>query len=333
MNLIPIAHAHEVYVLEQSQIVEAVREPSPNPFTAISGHELTFLAYAFGIALVLIAALSLSVSKVFEKVCDPLLMKLKKYAPFAARLTLGSSLFISGYHGALFGPELPLSHILPPGIVAIGSWFLMLGGLSIIFGFLTRYIVAIAAFIYGLAIYKQGFYMVNYVNYLGEMILFLILGSGIWSFDKARMSPKKFQLSGFAKKCEPYAFLILRILTGAAILFASTYAKLVHSNLALDTVMDYNLTHYFPFTPLFLVLGAFLIESLVAVFIALGIELRLMMIIFTVFLTLSINFFGESVWPHLVLFGTNLVIFMHGYDKYTIECWLFDKKGKREPVL
>ncbi len=157
--------------------------------------------------------------------------------------------------------------------------------------------------------------MLGYANYLGELILFVILG-GQWF-----------------PKLEKYAFLILRICFGASLIFASFYAKFIHSNLALQTVNDYHLTDYFHFPPLFLVLGAFCVEALIGLCLALGLEIRFMTLLFTFFLTLSILFFGESVWPHLILFGVNIALFCHGYDKYTLESKFFQRRRYGEPVL
>jgi hypothetical protein len=47
---------------------------------------------------------------------------------------------------------------------------------------------------------------------------------------------------------------------------------------------------------------------------------------------LSLWYFQESVWPHIVLIGLPIAFFMHGYDKYSLEGY-FLKKGRREPVL
>jgi uncharacterized membrane protein YphA (DoxX/SURF4 family) len=139
--------------------------------------------------------------------------------------------------------------------------------------------------------------------------------------------------AGLAAFLEPYSFLILRVLFGSAVFFASFYAKYFHSNLALATVTEYHLTNYFPFTPLFLVLGAFIIEALLGLCFALGFEIRFAALVFTCFLVSSIMFFGEAVWPHIILFGVNLTLFAHGYDKYTLEMAVFERKRKGEPVL
>jgi uncharacterized membrane protein YphA (DoxX/SURF4 family) len=163
----------------------------------------------------------------------------------------------------------------------------------------------------------------------------LILGGGRWSLDKASSIARAIEalFEGLPKVFEKYGFLFLRVLFGGALFFASFYAKFIHSNLALQTVNDYHLTNYFPFTPLFLVLGAFIIEAVMGLCFAIGFEVRFMAIFFTIFLTMSILFFGESVWPHIILFGVNLTLFAHGYDKYTVEMALFQRKRAGEPVL
>ena len=75
-----------------------------------------------------------------------------------------------------------------------------------------------------------------------------------------------------------------------------------------------------------------LVEILIGICIIIGFELRLVAVVFLGFLTLSILFFGEVVWPHIILFGVNLAIFTHGYDQYTLGK-LFQGKRIGEPVL
>ena len=94
----------------------------------------------------------------------------------------------------------------------------------------------------------------------------------------------------------------------------------------------YNLTQYFPFDPLFIVLGAGIIEFLAGVFIIVGFEIRHTVLFLLFWLTLSLLFFQESVWPHLVLVGVLVALFMRGYDRYTVE-GRFWGTGGREPVL
>ena len=338
MVLLTIPHtvsAHEVYVLNGQEIALAVTEASPNPFTAIPGQEKLFLFYGCAIGFGVLVLLFASISPFLERICDPLLSGLKKWAPFVGRLTLGVSLFASGYFGAMFGPELPLSQLFSGGAEHAMQIVLMAAGVLLVFGALTRVISLLGMILFAMLVARDHAYMLTYVSYLGEFILFIILGGGAWSLDRHigafRWLDQRFKTA--RELLEKYSFFIMRVLFGIAVFYSSFYAKFLHSNLALETVNDYHLTNYFHFTPLFLVLGAFLVEAVIGLFVALGIELRFMAIVFTFFLTLSIMFFGEAVWPHLILFGVNLVIFCHGYDRYTLEAKFLQRKREGEPVF
>ena len=61
-------------------------------------------------------------------------------------------------------------------------------------------------------------------------------------------------------------------------------------------------------------------------------SVRFTALVFLTFLALSLSYFGEAVWPHMILIGINIVILLHGYDEFTIENKLFGRK-KLEPVL
>ena len=330
-----IASAHEVYVLDHQEIANAVATPSPNPLSAIAGQEKLFLIYGAAIAFAVILILILSISPLFERVFDPWLMKLKPYAPFIARITLGLSILASGYYGATFGPELPLSQLVPAPMVPALGLVLAFAGIFVVLGLLTRVIALLGIVLFAALVWVNHTYMLTYVSYLGEFVLISILGGGMWSLDSRIPAFRKLDESvkKLRTKLEPMSFFIMRVLFGISLFWASFYSKFIHSNLALDTVNDYHLTMYFHFTPLFLVLGAFMVEAVIGAFFALGIELRLTAIVFTFFLTLSILFFGESVWPHVILFGVNLVIFFHGYDRYTVETACLKAARDGEPVL
>ena len=112
-------------------------------------------------------------------------------------------------------------------------------------------------------------------------------------------------------------FLIIRIALGCSLLYSAFFAKFLHSQLAIETINKFELTKFFPFDPLFVVLGAFLVESLIGLCLIFGYQIRLVSFVFIIFLTVSILFFQEAAWPHFILFGTALTLLFHGYDKYT----------------
>lgn len=324
-----------MYVLSPEEIRQAVSMPSPNPFSVIPQQEFQFLQWGILITGLVLVVLTLTISPLFERIFDPVLIRLKKYAPIIGRVTFGLALLASGYFHAFFGPELPFTGVMSSGMAQVLSVALMIAGVLLCLGFLTRIVSLFALCVFVFTVYEYHAYMLTYANYLGEIILFLILGGGMWSLD--RVIPFLARIESATEKIgvvlERYSFLILRLLFGFAVFYSSFYAKFIHSNLALDTVNDYHLTLYFHFTPLFLVLGAFLVEAVLGACFFFGFEIRFAAVVFTVFLTMSIIFFGESVWPHIILFGVNFVLFFHGYDKYTVEQALFQRRRKGEPVL
>lgn len=124
----------------------------------------------------------------------------------------------------------------------------------------------------------------------------------------------------------------MRVLFGVALIYTSFYAKILHSDLALLTVQKYDLTRYLHFEPHFLVVGAACVEIVIGLFFVLGIEIRFTSLFLLFWLTQSLLFFGEVVWPHIILIGIPIAFFFYGYDKYSIEGHFF-KKGNIEPVL
>lgn len=326
-----IASAHEVYVLPHDIIIRDVAAVSPSPLQAIAGNYGNFLLWGFISVVVTFAIFSTMFFARLQRRFDPLLKRLKKYAAPTARITLGVCLIAAAQHSALFGPELPFSSFVP-GYEGIISWLLYVIGTLIVFGLFTRTAAAIVLFVYAFSVVRFGIYMLNYANYCGEALFLFIIGGGYLSFDRLLGNGLARSVRSAAHRLEPYAFPILRVLFGVAIMFASVYAKFIHSDLALDTINLYNLTRFFPFDPLFVALGAFIIESLVGVFIIIGFEIRWTAMFFLFWLGLSLWYFGESVWPHLVLLGLNLVLIFHGYDKYSL-VGRFLKNGDYEPVL
>ncbi len=339
-TLVPyIAYAHEVYVLNTETITRDVLAISPNPFSQIAHDPRLFILSGIIGVILVSTVFAMSITHWFEVTFNPYLNKLKPWAAPIARITLGVSLIASAYNNALFGPELPLSHFGSLGpFIQIA---LFVAGALCLIGILTRTAGAIALVIFVLSIVRYNIYMMTYANYLGEIVLTIFLGSGLLSLDHyLRLRPGFGGQVGWHTKrlhrlrriVEPYAFPVLRILFGISIVFASFYAKFLHSQLALDVISNYHLTNFFPFEPLFVVLGACIVEILIGLFFIVGFEIRHTALFFLFWIFLSLLYFGESVWPHLVLVGVLLALFCHGYDRWSVEGYLF-KSHAREPVL
>lgn len=313
---------HEVYVLPSGTIAEALQGSSPNPFGAFYTNQFQFFLWGF-IAFVLVTTVFfVSITHRLERLLDPFLLKLKPLAPFVARVTLGICLLASAYNGALFGPELPLADF-NPSLASFIQTALYLSGVLILLGIWSRSSALLALLVFAFSIAQYGTYMLTYANYVGEILVVLFLGSGLFALESA---------SKISKKIESYAFLILRVTFGISVAFAALYAKFIHSNLALETVTQYNLTNFFPFDPLFIVLGAGIIETLIGLFFIIGFEIRHTALFFMFWIFLSLLYFGEAVWPHLVLVGVNVALFFWGYDRLTLQGRFFGTR-RREPVL
>lgn len=326
----PVVSAHEVYVLDETLVKHSMESASPNPLLAYTDNKIQFFLWASVAIVVVLTVFFASITHRLESRLRAPLLRLRAWAPLVVRITLGVCLMSSASEHALFGPELPLADFgAYAGVVQLA---LYLAGAMVVLGLCTRAAAAVALGVFAFSAYWHGWYMLTYTNYVGEILAVLLLGSGRIALDNVVRERAYFTLEKRLARLEPYAFFALRVCFGISVAFAAIYAKFLHSNLALMTVEQYSLTHYFPFDPLFIVLGAFIIELLIGIFFIIGFEIRHTALFFLFWLGLSLAYFGEAVWPHLILFGVNVALFMYGYDKLTAEGWWFKKK-RLQPFL
>ncbi len=330
-----IASAHEVYVLSPAVIQEALTKPGLPFFAVISANLGHFFFWSFISVWAFFTILSISLSKGVERAIEPALRRLKPFAPLVARMTLGISIIASAYMNALFGPELPLFDGAIGDGVGMLRFLLMILGALITVGLFTRVASLILIAVYATLVYQHGWYALTYANYLGEMITVLVIGNAVFAMDSIYHDLYPHHIHRIVRWFETHAFLILRVSFGISLIYASVFAKLIHAELALQTVYIYHLTDIFPFEAQFIVLGAFCVELLLGIFFMFGIEVRFASLFLLFWLTLSLLYFKESVWPHIVLAGVGIAIFMHGYDRYTIQWGLLRMRNKRahEPTL
>lgn len=336
-----LASAHEVYVLSSSSIAKAVDTPSFNMFSVIGEHTSQFVLWALIAVAVVIGVYLLAMWPALGRRLASVLRRMKKYGPLIARLTIGASFLACAYYQATFGPELPLASTFGPLAGVITAVFIALGTLAII-GLWVRPAALIALIIFGCTIWFHGIYMLTYVNYLGEIIVLLILGAHEFSVDAMIAGRRRFAISAetadpsrFEKLRQylvPRSFMFLRVLFGTALIYASAYAKIIHNNLALMTVEQYHLDKLLGFSPHFLVVGAALVEISIGLFFILGFEIRFTSAFLLFWLTLSLIFFGEIVWPHIILIGIPVAYIFYGYDKYSLGGFL-SRQRDYEPVL
>lgn len=324
-----LASAHEVYVLDGQEINVALQSPTPDFTSSIKDHFGQFVTWGIGITILLLATFFLSFNSFLRKYISPYLIYLKKSAPIVSQLFLGLAVLAAGYFHALFGIEIPFMEVFGSQENLIAILFMLLGAMLIL-GIFPRISALFLSFIFLLATYHLGLYMLTYLLYFGEALTILIFG-GAYS-----LHGHQFVSHHFSKRLHimhhDYKFLIIRITFGISLIYASMYAKFFHGDLALETINKFHLTNYFHFDPLFLVLGAMLTEVLIGILFGFGVLVRLASVFFLIMLTLSLIFFGETVWPHLILIGTALVMFLHGYDRYTLMGWI-QRDKLLEPVI
>lgn len=322
-----ISLAHEVYVLDTPTITRAMGTMSPNPFSAISGNESDFFFWGFVSFVVFSTVLAATFFRIFEKQLDGTLFALKRYALPVARITTGLSVFTFAYMGNAYGSELLLSSLFG-NATTIAQYGLGGAGVLLVLGLFTRAISfgLLALFAYSFLVF--GSYMVTYMDFLGAFTLTAILGGGMWSLD----SLQRTHAPHFLHSIEHLAFPLLRICFGVGVLWAAIYAKYLHSNLALEVVIQNDLTRFFPFDPLFVVLGALIIEFLAGLMLIFGVAIRWTLLFLAFWLTLSLLYFQEAIWPHGILFGLAIALLLHGYDRYSLEARFFKRRGV-EPVL
>ncbi len=319
--------AHEVYVLDNETISRAMSVVSPNPFSAITGNEFEFFFWGFVSLIVFGTVIAASLFHIFEKQLDPSLFSLKQYALPIARITTGLCVLAFAYSGNIYGSELYLSALFGSATMTI-QYGLALLGISLALGLFTRPVSYTLLALYAYTLVVFGSYALTYTDFLGAFTLTAILGGGMWSLDSLR----RVHTPHFIHTLQPFAFPFLRICFGWGVLWASVYAKYIHSNLALEVVVQNDLTRFFPFDPLFVVLGALIIEFIAGLMLVFGIAIRWTLLFLAFWLTLSLLYFQEMIWPHGILLGLAIALLLHGYDRYSLEGYFF-KKNHREPVL
>ena len=309
-----LASAHEVYVLTSPEVAEGLTTPAFSPWSVIAANPTQFLFWAGVGAILVFCIFFISTSRFLERLCAPTLIRLKPYAPMVARITIGLSFLAAAYYQALFGPEIPLS-VLFGSAAPLVTIILLLVGVLLCINRFGKIAALVALCFFAAAAWRFGWYMLTYTNYFGELLIVAWLGI------ENRYSP-----------------LVLRFAFGTSMLYASLYAKFLHNDLALQVASlplaghSGSLAAALGFEPHFLVLGAGIVELVIGTFFLLGIEIRFTALFLEFWLTLSLLYFGEVVWPHIVLIGIPIALFLHGYDHYSLEGYFFKKRG-REPVL
>lgn len=335
-----IASAHEVYVLTGSEIQKGMDTTAFSGWSVVVNDLRHFIFWAFIGIFIVCLVFFISISRTLEGLLDPFLVKLRRYAPVVSRITIGLSFYAAAYYQAVFGPELPIAATFGSYHAFITATLVLIATM-ITFGYHARLASLVALVIFSIYTYHYGWYMITYTNYLGEIIVLLILGAHRVGFHSHADKVGRGMWGFFGKLADylaPYSFMILRICFGISLLYASLYAKFFHNILALQVASlplaghASSLASVLGFEPHFLVMGAGIVEIIIGLFFLFGIEIRFTALFLEFWLTLSLLYFGEIVWPHLILIGIPIAFMFYGYDKKSLEGYFF-KDITHEPVL
>ncbi len=314
----PPASAHEAYVLTRQEFDKGLQINSTNPFAALFDPSHLTLTAIITICVVSSYLLIIlwSTTK-YAAILDKIIKKAKVIGPLIIRLAISSSFFYAAQANAVLGPELSLAH-LPGGEIVRLLEFVM--AFMVFFGVF----VEIAAFI-GIGIFfyiswQYGWYLLTYLNYFGELIVLLLFGSKYISFDRFFFG-KKLIIKGL-EKFKEYETPIVRILYGCALIYAGYTIKFQHQILSVWVYNQYHLKDFFHASAEFIAAGAGLSEITIGLFIILGFVMRFTILISLVFITLSLMYFHEMLWPHFMLYGISFSLLINSADKLTIDKYL-----------
>jgi uncharacterized membrane protein YphA (DoxX/SURF4 family) len=290
----PLAYAHEAYVMspdefqagfeaERFNIFDALRDPS---------NLKIFLGISVVVSIGLICAIIFQ--RMYGRKVSTFFTRWQKYAQPVLRIFLGAAFVIGALSSSFLGPEISIE-------APLLRLALLLSGALIIFGFMSEVGALIGLGTYFYLIPQHGWYLMSYVSYLAEMVALLIFGPGAFSLDKwLNISRLRFERS---KANEVF---LVRLGYGVALVFSAISIKFLHPLLTLYVIDSYHLTDFhllFPSDPLLALLGGALAELAIGFFVLIGFETRLVVAVSLFYITLSLLFFNEAVWPHLILYG------------------------------
>jgi uncharacterized membrane protein YphA (DoxX/SURF4 family) len=344
--LLPIqAAAHEVYVLPTNVTKVGLQIYSFDILErALStSHDRTIIYTLLGSIIALIAIFTYLTHTRWAEHLSRNFQAVRPYAAFVIRIGFAISLIMGAMNHNLFGPEIAVNEASVGGYSMIflhyGSFIQyasFFAGILILFGLFTRLAGLVGILIYILAFLDVGHYMINYINYFGEAVVMAVEGGGVLALDIILKKKRHYFREHFNRlysRLEEwgsrYSFPIFRMTFGFALLYAAISVKFLHSIVTYNVVVTYNLNKGVIGPELFtLIFG--ILEVTIALMVIFGVLVREATIATAFVLTSSILYFGEIVWPHIILGALCIGIFLHGDDRLCISNWLY--RGEKAAI-
>lgn len=324
ISLLPmIASAHEAYVVPKDYFWRQMSQPlSFKAFTTFKNiHNLAVISQiTMGVFVLILLNFLFRRTQVGAHL-HKFLESFSYLGPIFVRLAIATAFFFGVQSGDFLGPELLISRM---PLAEIMRWGIYVSSFMILFGIFTEVAAFIGLIVFSVGFFSFGTYITTYLNYLGELVALFIFGMRKWSFDGLIFGP----LKKWRHAWERYGTTIVRIFYGTALIYAAINVKLLRTDLTLRVINDWNLTRFywlFPSDPLLVVLGAGLAEAMIGLLIILGFEMRMTVIISLFYITLSLLFFRELVWPHILLYGISLNLIVQP-EIFTLDNLFFREK-------
>ncbi|HVY36270.1 MAG TPA: hypothetical protein VG982_03315 [Candidatus Paceibacterota bacterium] len=314
-----IVSAHEAYVLPYTTFWEGMKQPfSGHAFDALKNPHNVHITIVIIVCTFVLLGLNFLFSK--TRLGTRAHLFIERYAhlgPHFVRITIAAAFFFSALSGTFLGPELHGTLFSYPHLLQITLFAI---SIMIAIGFLTELaaLVGIIIYINGLVVF--GPYLFTYLNYFGELIVLLLFGMRVFSLDRFLFGPLR-RLRSFEK----YETVIVRVLYGLALIYAAVTVKLLHPQLTVLVVNTWHLTQFhwlFPSDPLLITFGAGVVEAVIGLFIIFGFEMRLTVLVSLFYITLSLLYFRELVWPHLLLYGISFNLLVQP-EVFTLDHLIF----------
>ncbi|HVW66745.1 MAG TPA: hypothetical protein VHA78_03345 [Candidatus Peribacteraceae bacterium] len=313
--LIPYsASAHEAYVLTPQQFAEGMAHPGFDAASSLANpHNLQIFLTIAGCVLLLLIINFIFRHSPWGIAVHKWLGNQDRFGPIIVRVAIAGSFFYSALTWAFLGPEISLHTFPMAGLLRI-LLFVISG--TILLGIFTEISAVIALIIFSICAWQQNWYILTYLNYFGEIVALILFGSRKYSIDRLIFGPLR-RFPTFREFESP----IVRVCYGIALAYAAINIKFLHPELTVTVVNEYHLTQFhwlFPSDPLLVTFGAALSELVIGIFIILGFEVRLTVLISLFYITMSLLYFREVVWPHFLLYGISLNLIFNK-EKFTID--------------
>jgi NADH dehydrogenase FAD-containing subunit/uncharacterized membrane protein YphA (DoxX/SURF4 family) len=309
------AFAHEQWILTPEQIIEFNSKPKPDLYTHWSANNITmiivFLIFVLG-------WLRLNYTGARELFPD-LQARLASYGNYVSpilRFCIAWVLLSSAFGAeprfgvapftspTLFAPDLLLRDLGQSW--AWLRWAEVVIGVAILFGIYVRFFAAVLIGLTVIGAYLFGSAILAYAGVLIGICIYLIM-QGPGSYCVPLPTPRAFLgvQSWLASLPRQRAQAIMRVLTGATLLYAGIEFKVLQPNLCLGIITTYHLPLLWRAPESFTLLMA-LVEITAGLLIILGILLRPLSLVLLAAFFFFASFLPESYTSHIMFYGVML---------------------------